>query len=213
MKKIVIVGAGDLGKQICHYIQDIKDMKVIGFLDDFSNKGQKVIGDITVIGKVADIEEFHKADFFDEVVIGIGYKHLEFRKTLFNSLKEKGLTFAKVIHPTSYVDREAIIEEGAVLFPNCHIDKGSKVSSNSLLNIGCSVAHDSTIGPNSFLGPRVNFAGFIKARGMNFFGIGTIVIDNIVIAEGAKTGGGTVVVNNLESSGLYVGVPAKRIKD
>lgn len=213
MKKIVIVGAGDLGKQICHYIQDIKNLKVIGFLDDFANKGHQVMDGIQVIGKVTEIEELHKAHAFDEVVIGIGYKHLELRKILFNSLKEKGLTFSKIIHPTSYIDRDAIIEEGAVLFPNCHIDKGSRISSNSLLNIGCSVAHDSTVGPNSFLGPRVNFAGFIKAQGMNFFGIGTIVIDNVVIAEGVKTGGGTVVVKNLDSSGLYVGVPAKRIKD
>ena len=213
MKKIIIVGAGDLGKQICHYIQDISEMVVIGFLDDVAETDKVITGQIKNLGKIQDIEKLYHDKIFDEVVIGIGYKHLDFRRNLFDSFKNKKLPLARIVHPTVYVDKTARIEEGVVLFPNCHIDKGSTVSENSLLNIGCSVAHDSVIGPNSFLGPRVNLAGFIKTEGMNFFGIGTIIIDNIKIASGVKTGGGSVVVTDLNSSGLYVGVPAKRTKD
>jgi serine acetyltransferase len=38
------------------------------------------------------------------------------------------------------------------------------------------------------------------------------VIDNIAIAGGVKTGGGTVVIKNLTNKGLYVGNPARYIK-
>lgn len=44
-------------------------------------------------------------------------------------------------------------------------------------------------------------------------GANTVVMPNVLISEGAVTGAMTFVNKNLEKWGIYVGVPAKKIKD
>jgi acetyltransferase-like isoleucine patch superfamily enzyme len=44
-------------------------------------------------------------------------------------------------------------------------------------------------------------------------GIGTVVIDNLRIASGCRTGAGAVVTCDLEKRGLYLGIPARFAKE
>ena len=46
----------------------------------------------------------------------------------------------------------------------------------------------------------------------NFIGIGATVIDNISTVALSFVGGGALVNKNIEESGLFVGVPSKKIK-
>ena len=55
-------------------------------------------------------------------------------------------------------------------------------------------------------------AGFVDIKEQCIIGINSIIIDNISITEGTRTGGGTVVIKNIEEKGLYVGNPARFIK-
>ena len=81
-----------------------------------------------------------------------------------------------------------------------------------LLNIGCTIAHDSVILGNSFLGPRVVLSGYVEVGHRCFLGVNTTVIDNIKINNDIQTGAGCVVIENLTLPGLYVGLPAKKIR-
>jgi serine acetyltransferase len=56
-------------------------------------------------------------------------------------------------------------------------------------------------------------AGFSTIGAGCNIGINTTIIDNINIISGGKTGAGAVVIDNITKKGLYVGVPAKIIKD
>ena len=52
MKRIAIIGAGDLGQQIAHYISHSDAYKVVGFFDDFGvvgelRNGVPILGNIT----------------------------------------------------------------------------------------------------------------------------------------------------------------------
>ncbi len=46
-----------------------------------------------------------------------------------------------------------------------------------------------------------------------WIGVGSIIIPGVTIAEGCVIGAGAVVVKDTTPNGLYMGVPAKRIKD
>ena len=46
-----------------------------------------------------------------------------------------------------------------------------------------------------------------------WIGTGAIILPGAVIPNGCVIGAGTVVTNNLEPDGVYVGIPAKRIRD
>ena len=206
---LAIIGSGHLGQQIAHYaIADNHYQKVV-FFDDFSkdkhSSGFEILGNSDVIEN-----EFVKQSF-DEILIGIGYKHLAVRKQLFERFKDK-IPFGKIIHSTSWVDTTAIIKEGCVIYPCCCIDAQAVVDYNTILNISCSVAHDTHIGKHCFLSPRVALAGFVTIDEMCIVGINATVIDNITIVSNTQIGGGSVVIKDLEHAGLYVGNPTRFIR-
>jgi sugar O-acyltransferase (sialic acid O-acetyltransferase NeuD family) len=208
-KTLAIIGSGHLGQQIAHYaIADNHYDKVV-FFDDFSN--ESVVNGMQILGKTDHIQNAFDKKQFDEILIGIGYKHLAVRKHFFEQFSEM-IPFGKIIHSSSWVDSTALIKEGCVVYPSCCIDANAIVECNTILNLACTLAHDSIVGKHSFLSPRVAVAGFVKMEELCIIGINSTIIDNITIPPNTQIGAGTVVINSIENSGLYVGNPQRFIR-
>jgi sugar O-acyltransferase (sialic acid O-acetyltransferase NeuD family) len=211
MIKLAIIGSGDLAQLIIHYATLDGQFDIIGIFDDFTDVGQE-ISKVKVIGTVKDIIPFYEKGVFEQLIVAVGYSRLEYRASIFNRFSSK-IKFANIIHSSCIIDPSAKIGQGVFLLPCCILDKGVVIEDNVLLNIGCTIAHNSTIKAHSFLGPCVNVAGFSTIGAGCNIGINTTIIDNINIISGGKTGAGAVVIDNITKKGLYVGVPAKIIKD
>lgn len=210
MKRLAIIGSGDLGQQIAYHAQTDGHYDVVAFFDDFQTPGTLRHG-IPVAGGVEQVLEHYRDGKFDALMIGIGYKHIGLRQTLYDRFSTD-IPFGSVIHTSSYVDKSCTLGSGVMIYPGCMLDMNVVIGDNVLLNIGCVIAHDTTIGTGSFLSPAVKVAGFVDVGPSVILGIGTTVIDNVAIVSGVRTGGGAVVTADLESPGLYVGIPAKFIK-
>lgn len=203
-----MLGSRDLAQQMALHFSRAPQTQVVGFLDDFRPAGDPTPGG-PVLGPVSEVTALQRAGGFDEVAIGIGYRHLAHRGEVISSLLGK-VRLATYVHPTCWIDPTAEIGEGAFLLPRCVVDSNARVGTGSLLNVGCVVCHDSVVGENCFLGPRVTLAGFVRIEAGCFLGVGTTVIENIRLGPGVQTGGGAVVVRSEETPGLYLGVPARR---
>jgi sugar O-acyltransferase (sialic acid O-acetyltransferase NeuD family) len=210
MKKLAIIGSGDLGQQIAYYATQDKQFIIVGFFDDFKSIDD-VVNQIPVLGGIQDVFSVFQHGGFDELLIGIGYKHMPLRAELYAQFKNR-IPFARLIHSSCFIDQSCIIEEGVVIYPGCIVDHHVKIEQNALLNVGCCIAHDSQIGMNSFLSPRVAIAGFVTIQNNCILGINATIIDNIRIAGNTQIGGGAVVIKSIEKSGLYVGNPVKFIR-
>lgn len=208
-KILAILGAGHLGQQIAHYAISDKKYDDVVFFDDFIIE-EEVSGH-KIIGTIQEIEKAFLDKKFDELLLGIGYKHLSTRKDLFERFNDK-IPFGKLIHSSCWIDKTAIICDGVVIYPNCCIDAYSVVDCNSILNICCSISHDTNIGKHCFLSPRVAIAGFVKIEEQCIIGINATIIDNIKVVSQIQIGAGAVVIKNLVTKGLYVGNPAKFIR-
>lgn len=207
MNNIAIIGAGDLGQLICHYVQQSSDNNIVGFFDDTKSSSEKVL-DLPILGKIQDIRKIHSTGLFDSLVVGVGYSHLNFREELFNSLKAD-IPFATYIHPSVIFDKSCAFGSGSVILPGCIFDRNVKIGNNIFINIGCSISHDSEVGDHSFFGPGVTVAGFCNVGTKNFIGVGTIIKDNIQTHSLTSTGAGAVLCHSTTVSGTYIGVPAK----
>lgn len=207
MLKLAIIGAGDLGQQIAHHAEQYCGMEVVGFYDDTKEKGTEIKG-YAVLGKIADLESDFSLKVFDKLMVGIGYRHMGFRKAVFERFYAK-IPFANVIHPTAYIDKTCTLGTGLFILPGCMLDFKVVLEDNIMLNIGSCIAHDSVVKSHTFISPRVSVAGFTTIGTSCILGISTTVIDNIQIKDHIQTGAGAVVIDNLEIPGLYVGVPAK----
>jgi sugar O-acyltransferase (sialic acid O-acetyltransferase NeuD family) len=210
MEKIAIIGAGDLGQLIAHHAQHSCGISVAGFFDDTKQEGEMVCG-VSVLGGVKTVAEHYKKGVFTSCMLGIGYRHMNERERIFEELSAV-IPFSKVIHPSCIIDASVLIGSGCFLLPGCVLDKGVRLGNNVLLNTGCVIAHDTHVQDHSFLSPAVNIAGFSTVGKKCVLGIGTVVIDNLQICAEARTGGGTVVTENIEKPGLYVGIPARFVR-
>jgi sugar O-acyltransferase (sialic acid O-acetyltransferase NeuD family) len=210
MKKIAIIGSGHLGQQIAWHVTIDKQYEVVGYFDDFQPNG-KLIKGIPVIGNVDELLPIFTSGTFDYILIGVGYNHMSFRKKIFDALKDK-VPFATFVHSSCIIDPSSVIGEGTIVYPGCIIDQHTVVQENVLINIGCCIAHDTVVGAHSFIAPRVAVAGFVTIGETCMIGIHSTVIDNISIVSGTILGGGTVVIKNIDKTGLHVGNPSRYIK-
>lgn len=208
MKKLAIIGSGDLGQLIAYH--SIKSYTVVGYIDDFA-KRDSIVEILPIIGTVNDIEELYKKNVFDELIIAVGYKHFNVREKLFDQFSKK-IPFATIIHPSSVIDPSCKIGCGVFILPGVVVDRNVVIQDNVLLNVGVTIAHDSLIGKHSFISPSVAIAGFVNIGKKCNIGINTTVIDNVTITSNVQTGGGTVVINDLTLAGLYVGNPSRFVK-
>lgn len=207
MKRLAIIGSGDLGEQLAWHARQDNHYTVVGFFDDFAEPGLARHG-LPVLGKVSDVLPSFKEGLFDELLLAIGYKHFEQRRAIYDSLKNE-IPFGKLIHSSSYIDPSVRIGSGVVVYPGCVVDMKARLEDNVLLNAGVVIAHDTTIGSHSFLSPGVKVAGFVSVGNCVSLGIGTSVVDKLQIADFVRTGAGAVVTENLTEPGLYLGVPAR----
>lgn len=209
MKTLAIIGSGHLGQQIAHYATTDGHYAKVVFFDDFTI--EKEINGYKILGKTNKVLEAFSSEQFNELIIGIGYKHINKRKEFYEMFVNK-IPIGTIIHSSCWIDASAKIEKGCVIYPSCIIDANTSIKANTIINISCSIAHDSVIGANCFLSPRVAIAGFVSIGECCVLGINATIIDNVKIVPNTQLGGATVVIKSIEQKGLYVGNPAKFIR-
>jgi len=208
-KTLAIIGCGDLGQQIAYYAISDGHYQNVVFFDDFTK--EKKSNGFEILGNCDHIEYEFKNNSFDEIIIGIGYKHLEKRKYFYERLEDK-VPFGMILHSSCWIDKTAIVKKGSVIYPSCCIDAHAVIDENTVLNISCSIAHDTIVGKHCFLSPRVAVAGFVKIEDQCVIGINSTIIDNITILSKTQIGAGTVVIDGIKKAGLYVGNPHRFIR-
>jgi sugar O-acyltransferase (sialic acid O-acetyltransferase NeuD family) len=208
MKNVLaIIGAGALGQHIAHYAQLTNKFSSIVFVDDIIKVGSYDFGDI--LGNTSEVGKFIKADNIQNLLIGIGYNHMQKRKELFDKLSVS-ISFPNIIHPSCYIDKSTLIGNGNILLPGCIIDKGCTIGNNIFFNPGTIIAHDCNIQDHAFFGAGVNISGFVRTGSCCFFGTATSTVENITIGDNIRTGAGALVTKNINDPGTYIGIPARK---
>jgi sugar O-acyltransferase (sialic acid O-acetyltransferase NeuD family) len=206
MKRLAIIGSGDLGEQVAWLSAQTGEYQMVGFYDDFTQAGSIKHGH-PILGSISDITSHFQSNKWDCLFIGIGYKHMQTRQELYERFSTY-IPFATLIHPNAFVDSSASVGSGSILYPGCVVDMKSTIGNNTLLNAGCVIAHDTHVGSHCFLSPAVKIAGFVTVESQVSIGIGAILIDNLNIASGTKIGAGAIVLKTIFKKGVYFGVPA-----
>lgn len=210
MNTVGIIGSGELGVQILNIARQQGRYSIMGFFDDYEAAGTEKHG-LQVLGPIKAIENFLNSGRIEYLVLAIGYKHMTARKELFERLS-RNARFATIVHPFSFIDPTARVAPGCVIYPGVIIDKNVAIHENVVLNNGCIVSHDTIVGAHSFLAPNTAVASFVTIGECNFLGISTTIIDQVSTAGHVQTGGGCVVIKDLQQPGVYVGNPARFLR-
>ncbi len=144
MKNIVIVGAGDLGKEIVWLIEDINKRTptylILGFLDDDIAKEQTEFYGYRVLGSVSRLDEL-SMPFSAVVAIQDG----SIRKKIVED--HPGVkNWETIIHPTAVLATSSVIGKGSIFFPQVTVSVDSELGAFGLYYIRATVSNDCRIG-------------------------------------------------------------------
>lgn len=203
-KQLIIIGAGGHGKVIADIAELVARYEEIYFLDDNS---RGTCFKHKIIGKIDDFIKFvNKADF----IIGIGNAII--RKRIFEKLEKYEADIISLVHPSSIIANSVKIGKGSVIAAGVVINPDSVIGKGCIINTSSSVDHDSIIDDFVHIASGAHLAGNIFVGKNTWIGAGAVVKNNISIAGDCMIGAGAVVVKNIKESGVYIGVPAKKIK-
>lgn len=208
-KKLVIYGAGGLGREIASFVHVFEEYTLLGFFDDVVKPG-------TVFNNTAVLGDFEALKLKNEelyVVLALGdpVKKFELRKRL-ESIK--ALKFPSFIHPAAILlDRESItIGEGTIITAGCILTCNISLGNHVLVNLNSTVGHDVCVENFVSIMPSVNLSGNVRIAEKALIGSGVNIINGSSVGMNSVVGSGAVVVRNVPENTTVAGVPARTLK-
>lgn len=202
-EQVIVIGASGHGKVVADIVRRSGDT-LLGFLDDNAALPPEIAG-IPVLGGIADHAKYPDASF----VIAIG--NAAVRAQIARRLD--GVRWYTAIHPSAVVSAlDTQIGAGSVVMANAVVNPSAHIGKHCIINTSAVVEHDGRIGDFAHISVGAKLGGTVSVGAHTWLGIGAAVSNNISICDHCTIGAGAVVIRDIEESGTYVGVPARKIK-
>ena len=212
MKKLVIVGAGDFGREVSWVAERINAQtpvwELLGFVDDGAAVQGRTVDGYPVLGPVSWLEAVTDELY---VVCSIGTGRVR-KQVMERVLANPHLRPAVLIDPAAIVGRNAQVGPGCVVCAGTVLAISSRLEAHTIVNLNCTVGHDTVLEPYCTVHPGSNLSGRVHVGACTDIGTGTKIIQGLAVCPGCTLGAGTVVVRDITDPGTYAGVPARRIK-
>jgi len=210
MKNVYIYGAGGFGREIFCWLRDVQkqdlEINFVGFLDDASDPS--IFSDLKdlYLGKGED----WKPGENDYVVVAVGL--IDAKVTICNRLKNKGVRFFNLIHPSAIFGSDIVMGEGNVICPNCVFTTNISIGDFNHINVATTIGHDVVIGSYNTLSAHNDITGFVTVGDENFLGSRVSVAPGKKIGSRNKISAGSVLFRNVKDNMMVMGNPAKSFK-
>ena len=144
MKKLIIIGAGNIGKIVCEYARLMKEYKtewdIAGYLE-FADK--EVNADPAYPAIIGTIEDYQpKADD----VFVCSYASVEDREKSVTILEAKGAQFVNIIHPSANILSTNKMGVGNVIGAFTTLSVNTTIGNHCVIQDHCNIGHDCVIG-------------------------------------------------------------------
>jgi len=194
---VILLGGGGHAKVVLEALV-LSGRNILGVVTPDCKEGDHFCG-FPVLGNDEYLDDLTA----DEVVLanGIGamvYQHT--RRSLAESMRKKGFTFCRIIHPSAIIASDVEIAKGAQVMAGSIIQPGTYVGVDSVINTGVLVDHDCRIEDNCHLAPGVICCGGVHVHSKTFIGAGTTIMQNLSIAKNSIIGAGSLVCKDFKGT-------------
>lgn len=122
-----------------------------------------------------------------------------------------GVPYASVLHPSSVVSVGAQVGVGVFVAAGAVVNCNATVDDHAIVNTRAIVEHDCVVGRNVHIGPGAVLGGGVRIGQNTLIGLNASVKPSVSIGENSVVGAGAVVVQDVASNQVVMGVPAKPV--
>lgn len=202
MKDIIIMGAGDLGKDVAWLIERINEKTSEWNLLGFTEKGEMTeFQGYPVLG-TDDVIENYK-----DVYVVCALANTAVRERIIDTLPGNAHV-ATLIDPNAIIHRTAQIGEGSMVFAGAMVGIEAKVGKQCVVLYNAAVNHDVEVGDYTTVYPNATISGRCHVGKYCEIGTGASIIQHVSICDNAKIGVGAAVFTSIKNPGTTVGNPA-----
>ena len=213
MKKILIIGAGGLAREIRWLIEEINEVnrqfEFIGYIVSDLNSLKDTDSKELVLG---DFSWFDNLEEEIDVCIGIGNpkNRLAVGEIL---LKNKYLNFPNLFHPSVRFQKSTCsFGRGIIICANTLLTSNIQIDDFALINLSCVVGHESKIGKGSVINSVAKISGGVKIGMGVLVGTGATILQYRSIGNNSTVGAASCVTKSIPDKVIAFGLPAKIIR-
>ena len=124
----------------------------------------------------------------------------------------KETKFFSFIHPTALIMNNVEIGDGSFIGAYSILTTNIKIGKHTILNRSNHIGHDCIIGDYFSAMPGAIVSGNVIISDIVYMGNNSSIRERLSIHSSSTIGMNSAVVKNISEPGVYVGVPAKKIK-
>lgn len=204
--KIIILGAGSVGKFIAYNIENFtQDFEIIGFLDDDPQKQQSKIAGYEVLGGMDTLAHYSGKNI--ALVLGIAFPKIKLK--IVEQCTPFDFEFPNLISKQAWISEAVTLGKGCIIYPGVSINYGTQIADFVVMNMNCAIGHDSAIGDFVAMAPGVNLGGHTQLKKGVDMGIGSCTIQNVEIGDYTVVGGQSMIIHSVPPNSKVMGVPGK----
>ncbi|NLK27394.1 MAG: acetyltransferase [Clostridiales bacterium] len=206
-KPIIILGAGGHAKVLIDALQ-YQSANILGVTDpDPELHGKDVMG-IPIIGDDNSILQYGVNDIM--LVNGMGKVNCSNKRMqIYQTFKERGYIFAKVIHPSAVISTGVYLAEGVHIMAGAIIQTLATIGVNTIINTRASIDHECIIGDHVHIAPGATISGGVEIGDNVLIGAGATIIQGIHVGASSVVGAGAVVTKDVREGVTVMGIPAR----
>ncbi len=212
LKKLVLIGAGGLGKEIASMVESINNRKptyeLLGFLDDGDKyHAGTMINGYPWLGTV-DWALSHKDNMYYTCTIGDAI----IKAAIQRRLSERGVAFETIMSPWAGISNHSSLGPGCILYRNAAVSVNCVIGAGVLLNDSVTIGHDTVIGDFTTIMTATGISGGCQIGSEVSIGGHAFVVPNRKIGSRAVVAAGSIVFTNVKEGTTVLGNPARRMK-
>lgn len=212
-QKVIIIGASEFSEYVYQCMLKDNDAEVLAFAVGKDYIEKSIFDGLPVVA-IEDLDSLFNMEECS-VLLTIGYKRMnEGRIEMYKYCKEKGYNIYTYISQRAYIDCELNnIGEGCIIMPRAGVAPCTKIGICNVINSGSGVGHTSIVGDFNWFSGKVSTAGDVTIGSRCFFGMNSLICNNVKIADETLIGVCSYVTKDTKQGLAYMGMPAKNKKN
>lgn len=211
---LVIIGSGGFARETAQAVNALNASgtrwRLLGYLDDNPERHGLVIDGMVVLGGKDRVKYLPNASFV--VCVGRPDNYVS-RLRIVAELGLPSERYATIVHPSASVSTSSSIQPGSVLLAHVTLTAAVTIGAHVAIMPQVTLTHDDVVDDFATIASGVSLGGGVRIRRAAYLGAGSLIGENRTVGAYSLVGMGAVVTNDVPPREVWVGVPARRLRE